>query len=68
MNILNLFRNIFWFPTDKVNQTKVLSRTKHCAVMEMGYRPSASRFFIHTGGGAQETLKMNIHFLEPTMT
>ena len=34
MNILNLLRNIFWFPTI-VNQTKVMSKTENCAVIQI---------------------------------
>jgi hypothetical protein len=35
MNIFSLFDDIFRFSTHILNQTKVLRKTEHCAVIEI---------------------------------
>jgi hypothetical protein len=35
MNILNLFENIIRFPTEIVDQTKVMSKTEHFAIIQI---------------------------------
>ena len=60
--ILNIFIIDSWVLSGNIRQKISAEDTKEKLSFWMGYRSSASWFFIHTRGGAQETFLYSAHF------